>query len=68
MLTSNLFFGTGASFFCVETEELVPKLEPAQNQHRPGFGGKGVLAVLGVTSYKVTDYSNDISIIGNEVK
>ena len=24
--------------------------------------------VLGVTSYKVTDYSNDITIIGNEAK
>ncbi len=25
-------------------------------------------AVLGVTSYKVTDYSNDITFLGNEVK
>ena len=45
--------------FVWKTEELVWELEPAQNQHRPGFGGKGVLAVLGVTSYKVTDYSKD---------
>ena len=30
------------AFFVWKTEELVPELEPAQNQHRPGFGGKGV--------------------------
>ena len=28
--------------FVWKTEELVRELEPAQNQHRPGFGGKGV--------------------------
>ena len=37
-----VFLEPEPGLFVWKTEELVPELEPAQNQHRPGFGGKGV--------------------------
>ena len=37
-----VFLEPEPAFFVWKTEELVPELEPARNQHRPSFGGKGI--------------------------